>query len=110
MEESISLKRFSAVSLLKIVAVGSSISVMAFSVLMGILAFFGAHTVHWNGKPAIGISALITSLVIGVILAVVITLMSWIGFLISFWIFSPFGRLTLEYIADEKQISTLPPT
>ena len=46
MNKSITIKRFTAGSSFKIVAIGVSISVITFATLMGVLALFGAQTVQ----------------------------------------------------------------
>lgn len=72
------------------------------SLLMGFLSLLGAHTVYWNRESVTGAAGLMQSVWIGGILAVAFTILGWIGFTISFWLFSMFGSVRLHYIADEK--------
>ncbi|MEY2427809.1 MAG: hypothetical protein QOJ40_694 [Verrucomicrobiota bacterium] len=96
------IRRFAALSMLKIVAVGCIISLCGFSLMMGFLALFGAHTVQWNHQSLTGMAGLMNSVFIAAFLSFGFTLFGWIGFVISFWLFSKFSSLSLEYIADEK--------
>ncbi len=106
MQKSIIIKRFTAGSLFKIVAIGCSISLIGFAVLMGFFALFGGHTVHWNRDSLTGIAGLIASPFIGLFLAALFTMFGWLGFALSFWLFSLFGRLRVDYIADESSSQT----
>ena len=101
MQQSIVLKRFTAASLFKIVAIGCSISIVSFCVVMGVLAAFGLHTVHWNRESVTGIAGLLVSPIMGLFLTGILTVFGWVGFCVSFWIFSLFGHLRLDYITDE---------
>src|SRR5258706_3880657 len=88
MQKSIIIKRFTVGTLFKIVAIGCSISLFGFAILMGVLAFFGAHTVNWNREPVTGVSGLVASPFIGAALAVFFTLFGLLNFAFSFWLFS----------------------
>ena len=109
MAKSVTIRRFTVVTLFKIVALGCSIFFMGFSLLMGVLALLGAHTVHWNRQPVTGVSGLILSPLLGIVLTVSFTLFGWVGFALSFWIYSKFGRLQVDYISDEIPPSPGPP-
>jgi hypothetical protein len=110
MKKSITIRRFTAGSSFKIVAIGVSISVIAFAALMGVFVLFGAQTVHWNRHAITGIAGLLASPFIGVFLAVFFSLFGWLGFIFSFWLFSRFGSLTVEYISDEPPNKSPEPT
>jgi|GEM_PF-420436 hypothetical protein len=99
----ITIRRFTVASLFKIVAIGCIISLFGFSLLVGILSLFGAHTVHWNRESVTGMAGLTMSVFLGGILALAFTIIGWIGFAISFWLFSRFSSLKLHYIADKEQ-------
>jgi hypothetical protein len=106
MQKSITIKRFTAGTLFKIVGIGCSISLIGFAVLMGVFALFGAHTVNWNRQPITGISGLVASPFIGFFLAALFTIFGWIGFALSFWLFSLFGSLRVDYISDDVASET----
>lgn len=72
-----------------------------FAILMGVFALFGAQTVHWGQQPITGVAGLLASPLIGLMLAVVFSFFGWLSFMFSFWLFSRFGSLTIEYITDE---------
>jgi hypothetical protein len=105
-QHTIIIRRFTVGSLLKIVAIGCIISLFGFSMLMGFFSLFGAHTVHWNRESLTGTAGLTMSVILGGILAIAFTIIGWIGFAISFWLFSKFSSLKLHYIADKKMGQT----
>jgi len=98
----ITIRRFTIGSLFKIVATGCLISIFGFCLLMGFFALLGAHTVHWNRDTVTGMSGLMLSVFLGAFMAVAFTILGWIGFALSFWVFSKFGSLTLEYVGNKK--------
>jgi hypothetical protein len=105
-QHTIIIRRFTVGSMFKIVAIGCIISLFGFSLLMGFFALFGAHTVHWNRQALTGTAGLIESVYLGAILAFAFTLLGWVGFVISFWLFSKFSSLKVNYIADQKTSQT----
>jgi hypothetical protein len=100
--ESITIRRFTSFSLLKIVAIGFAISFFLFSVVIGILALIGLHTVYMDGGPVTGSAGLIEALLGGGIMAVAFTLIGWIGFMIGFGLFSRCGCLKLYYVPGDE--------
>jgi hypothetical protein len=100
-QHTIVIRRFTAGSTFKLVAIGCIISLFGFCLLMGFFALFGAHTVHWNREYLTGTSGLIASVLFGGALVIAYMLIGWLGFTISFWIFSKFSTLKLHYIADK---------
>ncbi|MDB6024234.1 MAG: hypothetical protein JWM68_457 [Verrucomicrobiales bacterium] len=105
-QHTIIIRRFTVGSLFKIVAIGCTISLFGFSLLMGLFALLGAHTVHWNRESLTGASGLMQAIFIGVVLSIAFTIIGWIGCAISFWIFSKFSSLKLDYIVDHKSNET----
>src|SRR5438046_10735897 len=69
-QRTIIIRRFTVGSLFKIVSIGCIISLFGFSLLMGLFALLGSHTVHWNRESLTGMAGLIQSVFIGVILAI----------------------------------------
>src|SRR4051794_40105076 len=59
------IRRFTASSLFKIVSIGCIISLFGFSLLMGLFALLGAHTVHWNRVSMTGMAGLMQAILIG---------------------------------------------
>lgn len=102
MKKSIIIRRFTVVTLLKIIAIGCFISFICFSTLMGFFALFGAQTVQWNHQSVTGLAGLIASPFIGALAAAIFTFFGWLAFAFSFWLFSSLcGGLKIDYISDE---------
>jgi len=95
MFQEITVKRVSAGTLYKLVAIGSSITFVLFSILMGCFALFGAHTVTWNHHPLIGVSGLVASPFIGLFIAAIFTIFLGSGMVFGLWLYSKFKPMTL---------------
>lgn len=95
MFQEITVRRVSAGTLYKLVAIGSSVTFLLFSVLMGCFALFGAHTVFWNNRPLTGVSGLVASPFIGLLIAVIFTLFLGSSMAFGLWLYSKFKPMTL---------------
>ncbi len=63
------IRRLSAGSIFKLIAIGLGCSLIPLSFFFGLLAAFGAQTVTWNGQQMTGIAGLAASPVIGLMVA-----------------------------------------
>jgi hypothetical protein len=95
MFEEITVRRVSAGTLYKLVAIGSSITFVLFSIIMGCFALFGFHTVTWNHHPLTGISGLVASPFIGLFIAAIFTIFLGSGMAFGLWLYSKFRPVTL---------------
>jgi len=102
-------KKITKASLFKILFIGFSVSLFPFMYLCGIASLFGANTVRLNGQPVYGIKGLITALVLYVISCVIVVPLMWLGQILSFWIYSHFKKIEIEFVEGEV-ISPLPET
>lgn len=91
----ISLARFEAYSVYKLVFIGLACSLIPLGVVFGIFAFFGANTIHWNGQPIHGVTGLLVSPLIGAILAIGFTAFAGTACAFGLWLFSKFKPLSL---------------
>lgn len=66
MFQEIVVQRLSAGSVFKLVAVGTSVTFISFSIIMGFFALFGANTITWNNENIHGITGLLASPFIGI--------------------------------------------
>lgn len=91
----VSVRRLSAGTVFKLVAIGLACSVIPFSLLMGFLSLFGASTVTWNRQTVTGVYGLIVSPFIGLVLVAFLTMV--LGSCVAFglWIFSKIRPVTL---------------
>ena len=105
MKKSIVIKRFTAGSMFKIVAIGCSITIGGLAVVAGLFALFGADTVYWNSQTVKGMNGFAAVPLI-ILLAIFATLILWIAFTVSFWLFSLFGRLEVDYVTNEREFRT----
>jgi len=101
MYQEIEVKRLSAGSTFKIIAIGLLATLVPFSSIIGLFALFGANTITWNKEQLHGITAFISSPFIGVMIALIFTL--FIGSFVAFglWIYSKWRPLTLLVKRDD---------
>lgn len=96
MNKIITIRKLSTGTIFKLIAIGSLCSIVPFSLVMGIFAFFGAETVSWNDKQLIGLEGLIASPFIGLFISIIF--IAFFGILVSFglWIFSKFRTIQID--------------
>lgn len=106
MFEEIAVQRISAGTLFKLTVVGIGFSFIPFSVLMGVLALFGAATISVNHQPLTGLAGLLASPFVGLGLTVVFTLFVGTFMMLGLWLYSTIRPLTLLVkIPDEDATS-----
>ncbi|WP_180937482.1 hypothetical protein [Herbaspirillum seropedicae] len=102
MFEQIKIQRLSMSSIYKLLAVGTTFSLVPFSTLMGVLSLFGAQTITWDGKHLIGYDGLIASPFIGLFLSAFITLFMGTMCCIGLWLYSLWRPLSLKVEAVDN--------
>lgn len=95
MFQEIVVQRLSAGSVFKLVAVGTSVTFISFSIIMGFFALFGANTITWNNENIHGITGLLASPFIGIFLSLIFTLLLGSSIAFGLWVFSKFRPITL---------------
>ena len=90
-ERTLIIRRLSTGSIFRIVAAGTFLSLVPLAVCFGILAAFGLNTIRWNNQPIYGISGLLLSPVIGLMLAAMLTAMGGVALAFGLWLYSKFG-------------------
>jgi hypothetical protein len=91
----ISVQRLAAGTTFKLVAIGMLATFVPFSVLMGCFALFGANTLTWNNQNIYGVTAIVASPFIGLLIALVFTLFLGSAMAFGLWVYSKFRLLTL---------------
>jgi len=87
---------------LKLLLVGFSLTIIPFSLFCGILAAFGARTVHINREPLTGAGGFFASLVLGPLVTLAFSLFCWLLVIIGLWIYSFFRPLVIRYTSEEE--------
>lgn len=94
----ISTPRVSTGSIFKLVLIGTTVSLVLFGFVLGVLGalgVWGPGTVQWNGKTLYGMQAFVASPFIGLVASLISTLMS--GSLVAFglWLYSKFKPVVI---------------
>ena len=92
----LSLERLSVGSVYKLVLLGSAMSLVPLSLVLGICAFFGLSTISWNGAQVYGMNGLLLSPVIGALLSVFATAFLGTAMVVGLWLFSKVRPLSLQ--------------
>jgi len=106
MSETLRIQRLRGGTLFKVIFIGNCLFFIPFSVLMGILSFFGAATLKWNGQPLAGFAGLIASPFIGVFITLLVSAFLWVSTFIGLWLYSKFKPIELEYIPVSETQTT----
>lgn len=94
-------KKLTKKSLFKLILICSIVPFGLFFFLCGIASYFGSETVQWNGQTVTGMNGLLTALLIYPLFVFVFTVLSWVGAVMSLWVYSWFGKLKLELVRGE---------
>lgn len=96
MSKTITIRKLSTGTIFKLIAIGNLCSIIPFSLLMGIFAFFDLATVSWNNQQLVGLEGLIASPFVGLFISLIFTV--FFGILVSFglWVFSKFRTIQID--------------
>lgn len=97
MVEQLEIKRLTMGTIFKLLLIGGACSFIPFSLLMGVLSYFGASTVTWNGHALTGTSGLLASPFIGVFITILIAGFFGLFIAAGLWLYSRFWPLTVHY-------------
>jgi hypothetical protein len=92
---SVTVERLYSGSVYKLIGIGLTCSVVPLSLLMGVLALFGASTVTWNDRPIMGMWGLAFSPLIGILVTLLLTFIVGTACVAGLWIYSKFRPLVL---------------
>jgi hypothetical protein len=110
----VEINRLSVGSVYKLILIGLTFSVIPLSVVFGVFALFGAHTIQWNGKPVVGVAGLIAAPFVGAFIALLFTAILGTLAAIGLWVYFRFRFLKLsvvelKYIDEARHIITPAP-
>lgn len=94
----IRIRRLKAGSLFKLVLLSSASVWIPFFVLCGVTALYGAKTVTFMGNSVVGVTGLVTALIMGPFFALFFAVVGWIGAYVGIRIFGYFSPITIEYV------------
>jgi hypothetical protein len=101
-ERTLVIRRFSTGCVLRGVAAGALFSLVPLAIFFGVLALFGLNTVKWNNQPIYGISGLLVSPLIGVMLAGFFTAFGGLALAFGLWLYSKVRPLRLRFIEESE--------
>ncbi len=99
----IEIQRLSAGSIYKLLFIGSTVTCVPLGLVFGVLAYFGADTVTWNGEPLTGFLGLVAGPLMGLFLVAWVVAFIGTVSVLGLWVYSKFRPITLvirEVAAD----------
>jgi hypothetical protein len=101
------VRRVTAGTVYKLLAVGGDCLFVPLGLFLGVLSSFGAHLVHVNGTAVTGPPALVAGPLIGLGMAAFLAIGGGTVCVIGLWFFSRFRPLTLvvKELANEQSIA-----
>jgi hypothetical protein len=95
----ITVKRFKAGSMFKLVFVATGAIFFPLIVFFGVLAFFGAKTVSVSGEHVTGFKGLVAALILAPIFTLIVSLFAWIGAYLGIRVLGYVKPIRLEYVS-----------
>jgi hypothetical protein len=101
------IARISTGSVYRLVILGSTIGSLPIFAVLGVLAYFGYETLHWNDTPVTGLSAVVIGPLFGIIFALTVGGIGGTVMALGLWLYSKVSALTL-YVSprDADPMST----
>ena len=99
-ERTLVIRRLSTGSVFRVVAAGAFFSLVPLTLFFGVMALFGLDTIKWNNQAMHGISGLLVSPLIGLMLAAFVTAFGGVALAFGLWLYSRVRPLRLRYIED----------
>ena len=99
----ISTTGLKAGSLFKLLWLGNAFGFLPLFIIAGVAAMLGAGTVAINEQPVRGPLALPAAIIMWPIFATVLSCLQWLVFVLGFWLYSRWGRLTLSFKDGSSQ-------
>ncbi|MBI5382514.1 MAG: hypothetical protein HZA31_11490 [Opitutae bacterium] len=99
-------KRIKSGSLAALVFSGTAMLMIPMCLFFGVLAFFGAKTVHVNGSYVTGIGGFLLSLVYGPLFTGIIGLFAWTGTYLAMRLVGHFRPYRIEYVDSGENTPT----
>lgn len=93
---SLSLRRLSAGSVYKLVFIGLMTAMLPLGLLMGLMAWVGFETVHWQGVPVAGPGAVVVGVLAGLWVALAFTAVMGSLMALGLWLYARFKPLHLR--------------
>jgi len=97
MIQNLTIQQLTTGTVFKLVAVGSLFSIVPVFLVVGLLSAIGNGAMEWNGQALIGIQALVWSPVVGLVAAMMTTVIFGTLLALGLWIFSLIRPVQLQY-------------
>lgn len=95
--QNLTIKRLSLGSIFKLTLIGLVVGLLPLMIVFGIMGVFGMETVKWEDEPVTGPAALIAAPLIGLLIAVIFTILlspvMWLGQ----WLYAKYKSVTIRY-------------
>lgn len=91
----ISTPGISTRSIFKLILIGMTVSLVLAGTVLGVLGAWGFGTVNWNGSPLHGVQALWASPLMGLLAALISTVVTGSMVAIGLWLFSKFKPIAI---------------
>jgi hypothetical protein len=105
----IHVQRIKAGSLAALVFSGTAMMMIPMCVFFGVLAFFGAKTVHVNGTYVTGIGGLLLALVYGPLFTGIFGVLAWPAAYLGVRLIGRYKAFRIEYVPAWSDLPNQPP-
>lgn len=91
----VSIRRLSTGSVYKLVFIGMLSVMLPLGLLMGLMAWAGMETVHWQGTAVYGLGGLVAAVLVSLWVVLAFTAMTGSFMALGLWLYSRFKPLQL---------------
>lgn len=99
--ETIKVKKISAGTVYKLIAMGLTIGLLPIFLLFGILGAFGMESLTWNEEPVTGIKAIFISPLMAIFMSLLFTAIMGSLTVLGLWILSFFKSISIEFVVSD---------
>jgi hypothetical protein len=97
-------KRIKAGSLAALVFSGTAMMMIPMCIFFGVLAFFGAKTVHINGTYVTGVGGFLLSLLYGPLFTGIFGLFAWAAAYLGIRLIGHYKPYRIEYVSAQGEV------
>jgi len=103
MSESIQIRRLTARTVFRIVALGMLVPIIGFTLMCGMLAYGGSQAVFFNGRAVTGLDGLLLSMALAPIFWALASVVIWLQLIVGLWFYSLIRPIEIRYLPTKSQ-------
>ena len=108
MSRTIQIRRLTARTVFRIVALGLLVPIIGFTLMCGLLAYSGTQAVFVNGRPVTGSDGLLLSMALAPMFWALASVLIWLQLIVGLWFYSLVRPIEIRYIPTKSTTLEVP--